>query len=361
LWKFTQKQNTALAALGSGQWAEAETRGRDGLAAAGELVRERGQAICAAGLVVCRALHAQRRYVEAEEEARRTLQLAGPVPSPAERAGWGLLHLLIGELLVERGRLEDAEAEAREAELLRPEGNDRYEAAYLGLRAAIARSRGELRQALGWAGELQTRLQADAGDAVLLRSALYGEALHPERGLDAAREEAEARSDDPDRRAAALHVLGCLLTKLNRMAEAETAHREELELLSRSRQAGDIRLAGAWIHLAVALAKAGQAEGAAAALREVRQWNGELRSQEQSAWLYGLGMTRAMEGRLEESAMALRECVALDEKRTRVGHPVTVDGLWALAQVTEALGNSEGAESLRLRVEEIRREYAGIA
>jgi hypothetical protein len=368
LWRFTQKENLAIASLAAGKWAEAESRSRDGLEAAGKLARERGQAIYAMGLVLCRALQRQRKFAEAEEEARRVMELVPVVSKPGEKSGRARLHLLIGELLLERGRLEDAAGEAEKAELLRPEGNERFDVGYLGLRAAIARGRGDFGEALGWAEELQKRLaaskhyqvRAEAGAAALLRSAMYGEALQPEKGVELAQEEVALRESDPEQRASALHVFGALCSKLNRLSDAEQAHREELALLSRVHGNDDIRMAAPLIHLAVALAKNGQAEGAADALLQVRRLPGDLRKEERSAWLFGLGMTRAMEGKLEESAMALRESVALDESRTRIGHPVTVDGLWALAQVTEALGQAEGADALRRRVDEIRREYAGI-
>ena len=77
------------------------------------------------GLVLCRALQRQRKFGEAEEEARRVMVQRPAASKPAERSGCAFLHLLIGEILVERGRLDDAAGEAGAAELLRPEGNER--------------------------------------------------------------------------------------------------------------------------------------------------------------------------------------------------------------------------------------------
>lgn len=355
-WQFTRKQRLAVAASNEKDWPATEVLARKALAATSSLGKERLTGAYGMGVLLCRALQGQRRYKEAEAEARKMLEIAPAAGTDAERAGLALTWLVLGDVLLDQGRLDAAETAVREAEALQVSGHEGVAVLHLAVRTDIARRRGQYREAIARAEALQVAAPVTGP----LKSVVHAEFLHGERGLEEAKAVLLAAEKGSAEWFTALHCVGYILGKLNRLEEATRLQRMELEWLDEHGSDDDLAEAYPLMNLTSTLARLGQAQEAGEMLARAEQYADRLKGNERSVLFFGRGIVQAVTGNLSGAEAALRESIRLDEAWTRVGHPATVDGLSALALVVDASGREEEADEIRERVGAIQREFAEL-
>ncbi|MEM9594662.1 MAG: serine/threonine-protein kinase [Acidobacteriota bacterium] len=274
----------------------------------------------------------QDRLAEAETEARRALELHGG-DGKAVEAGY---RVLLGSILNDAGRLEEAEAMLRrvlEAEDGPPEAGS-LEAADLGLEQIAAL--GALSQTLRFAGRFP---EAEA----LLQRAV---ALAEERW----------GRDHPETTVHLLNLAG-LLADLDRNGEAEALQEEVLDI--RRRVYGDehVEVAVAMNNLARVYQRQGRLEESEALHREVLELRHRLQGDAHSdvaVALSNLGVTLRLQGRNEEAEALYREALEVHRRVLGTDHPTVAIAHHNLASVLLRLGRLEDAEAEMLRTLDIR-------
>ncbi|WP_165855421.1 LuxR C-terminal-related transcriptional regulator [Marinobacter sp. JSM 1782161] len=150
------------------------TEARDANREAARLARESGDAGCEILAVYDHArIELGRGHIKrAETLIRRGIDVALSVPYQPPRVGESRLQLSLALVLWHQGRFDEAEAclvrSARQAEQCRDLGV----LLNMGLRALIAKARGELEQAFGWIGQAERTMQLWQVDDVVYRPVL---------------------------------------------------------------------------------------------------------------------------------------------------------------------------------------------
>ncbi len=103
----------ALALSGLGRHTEARDTAREALSSFEEGLGAESVAAVQCRLAIATSLHGLQRHAEAEAELRHALEIAETHEFPATRVS--AFRLLLGIVLTDRGRLDEAEAELREA------------------------------------------------------------------------------------------------------------------------------------------------------------------------------------------------------------------------------------------------------
>ena len=361
--EYKATQDAAFAAMREKVWIVAEARSREGLELAQALRTHRSEAMYAMGINLCQALVAQRRFSEAEAEARRVISLVPEPGTETEKGGLAVLSIVLADVLLTLSRTADAEEWAKRADATAPASNPTFSILRTLFQSELHRRKGEYRQAVACAAEWERLCEASPAfrpqsvNAALLRANYLSEAFRPDLGLAIA----DGLAETGFALSPKTNSLGCLLMKLDRLAEAERMFREELATKTKWVAPSDPRMAIPLINLTIVLARQGQAEEATAILRRAEAFEQELTGEEVSALFYGRGLTFASLGDLAAAERALRDSISRDEDWTRKGHPMTADGLSALAAVVGALGRADEAGELLERVAVMRREYADVA